>query len=77
LEQLTTAKMIFLCLRKANQDHVENLHCLIHAYHSSNDHPMTDAYDVLHPSSLQPNSFKSVLQQIVSLMANFWLCLLE
>lgn len=36
--------MSFLCLRKLNQDHVENLHCQIRGRNGFNDHPMLPAY---------------------------------
>ena len=34
----------FLCLRKFNQDHVENIHSRISAFHGFNDHPMRHQY---------------------------------
>jgi hypothetical protein len=34
----------FLCARKLNQDHVENLHCLIKAKHGADDYPTPQAY---------------------------------
>ncbi|GFR73105.1 THAP domain-containing protein 9 [Elysia marginata] len=36
--------MPFLCLRKLNQDHVENLHSQIRGRNGFNDHPMLSAY---------------------------------
>lgn len=33
-----------LCLRKCNQDHVENLHSQIRGYNGFNDHPSVTAY---------------------------------
>ena len=34
----------FWCLRKFNQDHVENMHSRISAFHGFNDHPMRHQY---------------------------------
>ena len=34
----------FLCLRKVNQDHVENLHSQIRRFNGFNDHPMPEQY---------------------------------
>ena len=44
-ELIVDKKMLnFLCLRKCNQDHVENMHCQIRGYNGYNDHPSVDAY---------------------------------
>eukprot|EP00745_Piridium_sociabile_P013933 TRINITY_DN20534_c0_g2_i1.p1 TRINITY_DN20534_c0_g2~~TRINITY_DN20534_c0_g2_i1.p1 ORF type:complete len:764 (-),score=172.59 TRINITY_DN20534_c0_g2_i1:134-2425(-) len=36
--------MTYLCLRKCNQDHVENLHSMIRGYNGFDDHPTLPAY---------------------------------
>ena len=33
-----------MCLRKCNQDHVENLHSQIRIYNGFNDHPTAEGY---------------------------------
>jgi hypothetical protein len=45
-EELVVDKkvMSYLCLRKCNQDHVENLHSLIRGNSGHNDHPMSQFY---------------------------------
>lgn len=36
--------MDFMCTRKLNQDHVENLHCMIQGKNGYNDHPTPHEY---------------------------------
>lgn len=44
IELIRDQKLNHLCLRKCNQDHVENMHSRIRGYNGFNDHPMVDAY---------------------------------
>lgn len=41
---VTERTLSFMCLRKINQDHVENLHCQIRGYNGFNDHPPARDY---------------------------------
>ena len=44
LNQDQTHPLSYICMRKCNQDHVENLHGQIRAYHGFNDHPNVISY---------------------------------
>lgn len=44
IDLIETKIMDFLCLRKCNQDHVENMHCRIRGRNGFNDHPTLTGY---------------------------------
>ena len=55
--------MKFLCTRKLNQDHVENLHCMIRLKHAADDHPFPQAY----VNALRILSCKSLTAELIAL----------
>ena len=55
--------LTFLCTRKLNQDHVENLHCMIRAKHGLDDHPNPQGY-ISALRCLSAKAFTSELVQV-------------
>lgn len=60
----------FLCREKVNQDHVENFHAQISAYHSHNHHPMLDAYVTAIRCLASAFSSSELLDRTISAGAN-------